>query len=253
MWPRLSRVQHRTDGVSPAPTHLTTHAATHATTHATTQVHPPLRGLYAITPDEALTMRLVAQVAAVVAGGAVLVQYRNKSASRDLRRQQIIALLPVCHTGGARLIVNDDIELAVELNADGAHLGRDDIHGASLFAARETLGPQRILGVSCYNELSRAERAALAGADYLAVGSMFASSTKPAATRAGLETLAETRRFNLPVAAIGGITLDNAPTLIAAGADLLAVISDLFDAADIQQQAQNYAALFTQQAGEIHS
>ena len=200
-----------------------------------------------------MTTRLVAQVAAAVAGGAVLVQYRNKSASTDLRRQQIIALLPVCHGGGARLIVNDDIALAVELNADGVHLGRDDVHGASLFAARETLGSQRLLGVSCYNELSRAERAALAGADYLAVGSMFASSTKPVATRASLETLEEFRRFNLPLVAIGGITLKNAPTLIAAGADLLAVISDLFAAADIQKQAQNYTALFTQQVGAIHS
>ncbi len=215
------------------------------------------RGLYAITPDERYTPRLVSQVRAAVAGGAVLIQYRNKAASADLRREQILALLPFCHAGGADLIVNDDVELAIELEADGVHVGRDDAPG-SLVAVRKALGPNRILGVSCYNEVSLAETAAAVGADYLAIGSMFVSNTKPAAVKASLELVTEVRRrFGLPVVAIGGITLANAPSVIAAGADLLAVITDLFNAADIQLQAQNYAALFakpsTNPAGAIQS
>ncbi len=202
-------------------------------------------GLYAVTPDERYTPRLVSQVRAAVVGGAVLIQYRNKAASTDLRREQILALLPVCHAGGADLIVNDDVELAIELEADGVHVGRDDAPD-SLVAVRKALGPNRILGVSCYNEVSLAETAAAAGADYLAIGSMFVSNTKTAAVKASLELVTEVRRrFGLPVAAIGGITLENAPSVIAAGADLIAVITDLFNAADIQLQAQNYAALFT--------
>lgn len=215
------------------------------------------RGLYALTPDERYTPRLVAHVSAAVAGGAVLVQYRNKTASAALRREQIAALLPVCHAGGADLIVNDDVELAIELEADGVHVGRDDAP-ESLVAVRQALGINRILGVSCYNDLSLAQHAAENGADYLAVGSMFSSSTKPLAVKATLEVVTEVRRrFGLPVAAIGGITLANAPSVITAGADLLAVITDLFNAADIRLQAQNYAALFntvsTPKAGAISS
>ena len=215
------------------------------------------RGLYAITPDERYTPRLVALVSAAVAGGAVLVQYRNKAASADLRREQITALLPLCHAAGADLIVNDDVELAIELEADGVHVGRDDA-AESLTLVRQALGPNRILGVSCYNDLSIAQRAAAVGADYLAIGSMFTSNTKPAAVKASLELVTDVRRrFGLPVAAIGGITLANAPSVIAAGADLLAVITDLFSATDIKFQAQNYAALFTPvstpRAGVSHS
>jgi thiamine-phosphate pyrophosphorylase len=154
-------------------------------------------------------------------------------------------MLRICHASGAKLIINDDVWLAVEIGADGAHLGRDDAPGGSLAAARDALGSKRILGVSCYDDLARGEEAAAAGADYLAFGSMFPSRTKPAATRAPIELLGEARRrFGLPVAAIGGITLDNAPELIAAGADMLAVVSDLFDAMDIKARAEAYQELF---------
>jgi thiamine-phosphate pyrophosphorylase len=203
------------------------------------------RGLYAVTPDERYTPRLVVKVAAAVAGGAVLVQYRNKTATTDLRREQILALLPICHAGGADLIVNDDVALAIELEADGAHVGRDDAPD-SLAVVRRALGPSRILGASCYNDLALAQHAAANGADYLAFGSMFVSNTKPNAVKAELELITEARRrFGLPVAAIGGITLTNAPRVIGAGADLLAVITDLFDAPDVQLQAQNYAVQFS--------
>lgn len=206
-----------------------------------------LRGLCAITVDDPLSPRLSALVRAALEGGAPLVQYRNKLASRPLRRAQAAEMLRICRATGAKLIINDDVWLAVEIGADGAHLGRDDAPGGSLAAARAALGPKRILGVSCYNELERAEAAAAAGADYLAFGSVFESRTKPDAAHAPLELLGEARRrFGLPVAAIGGITLDNAAQVIAAGADILAVVSDLFDAMDIKARAAAYQQLFRQ-------
>ena len=204
-----------------------------------------LKGLCAVTVDDRLLPRLSALVKAALDGGTPFVQYRNKAAPRPLRRAQAAEMLRICHASGAKLIINDDVWLAVEIGADGAHLGRDDAPGGSLAAARDALGSKRILGVSCYDDLARGEEAAAAGADYLAFGSMFPSRTKPAATRAPIELLGEARRrFGLPVAAIGGITLDNAPELIAAGADMLAVVSDLFDAMDIKARAQAYQELF---------
>ena len=206
-----------------------------------------LGGLCAVTVDDPLLPRLSALVGAALDGGTPIVQYRNKMASRPLRRAQAAEMLRICRASGAKLIINDDVWLAVEIGADGAHIGRDDAPGGSLAAARDALGPKRILGVSCYNDLARAEEAAAAGADYLAFGTVFASRTKPTAPRAPLELLGEARkRFGLPIAAIGGITLANAPQVIAAGADILAVVSDLFDAMDIKARAAAYQALFNQ-------
>ena len=210
------------------------------------QRNPPggeaLRGLYAVTPEDYLMPRLSALVGAALAGGVRLVQYRNKSAPAPLRRAQAADLLRLCRASEARLIVNDDLALALEIGADGVHLGRAD---GDLAAARAALGPQKILGVSCYADLERAAAAAAAGADYLAFGSIYASATKPHAPRAQLALLgAARRRFAQPIAAIGGIALDNAAPTITAGADLLAVVSDLFDAADITAQARNYSQLF---------
>jgi len=140
------------------------------------------------------------------------------------------------------LVINDDLALALEIDADGAHLGRDD---GDLAGARKALGPARILGASCYGEWARAEAAVAAGVDYVAFGAMFPSSTKPQAPLAPLEMLTRAKaEFGLPVAAIGGITLDNAPLLIAAGADLPAVISDVFSAPDPAARAAAYAGLF---------
>ena len=201
-----------------------------------------LRGLYAVTPDDQLTPRLSALVASALAGGVRLVQYRNKLAPPALRRAQAAELLRICRGQGARLIVNDDLPLALEIAADGVHLGRDD---GDLKAARAALGAGRLLGVSCYGDLDAAAAAAAAGADYLAFGSVFASPTKPQAPRVPLALLGEARqRFGLPIAAIGGITLGNAAEAIAAGADLLAVISDLFDTMNIAAHARGYENLF---------
>lgn len=204
-----------------------------------------LRGLCAVTLDDSLLPRLSALVKAALDGGTPFVQYRNKLASRALRRAQAAEMLRICRAAGAKLIINDDVWLAVEIGADGAHVGRDDAPGGSLLAARDALGSKRILGVSCYNQIELAEEAVAAGADYLAFGSVFPSRTKPAAVHAPLELLGTARqRFGLPVAAVGGITLDNAPEVIAAGADMLAVVSNLFDAMDIKARAAAYQKLF---------
>lgn len=201
-----------------------------------------LRGLYAVTPDDEQTSRLTALVEAALLGGVRLVQYRNKLAEPKLKHSQAAELLNLCRAHGARLIINDDLPLALALDADGVHLGRDD---GDLGAARAALGPDKLLGVSCYADLGLAASAAAAGADYLAFGSMYASATKPDAPPAPLALLGEARRrYGLPIAAIGGITLSNAEQTVAAGADLLAVVSDLFGAGDIAARAQEYARLF---------
>lgn len=199
-----------------------------------------------MTPDDPLLPRLSALVQAALDGGVPFVQYRNKTAPPPLRRAQAAEMLRICRAAGARLIINDDVALAVEIGADGAHVGRGDAPGGSLVAARALLGPGRILGVSCYDELALAEEAARAGADYVAFGSVFPSRTKPEAVHAPLELLGKARRLGLPVAAIGGINLDNAPRVIAAGADMLAVVSDVFDAMDIRARVEAYINLFAQ-------
>jgi len=197
-----------------------------------------LRGLYAITPDAMDPEMLVTHCAAIVAAGAVLLQYRASDGhDPELARQ----LRVHCRATGCRLIINDDLDLAARIGADGVHLGRDD---APIAEARRILGPAAIIGASCYDSLALAEAARDAGASYLAFGSVAASSTKPDAVRAPLTLLAEARGLDLPVVAIGGITLAVAPTMIAAGADLLAVISDLFHHPDPAAQAAAYVACF---------
>lgn len=212
---------------------------------ASAEARLPLAGVYALTPDDNLLPRLMALVDSVLAGGVRWVQYRNKSASAALRREEASALLKLCQAHGAKLIINDDVWLAVEIGAHGAHVGRDDLPGGSLETARDALGPHRILGVSCYDDLARAEVAVEAGADYIAFGSLFPSVTKPQASRASLDVIREAkRRFHVPIVGIGGITIQNAPQVIAAGADMIAVLSDLFDAMDIKKQAEAFQQLF---------
>ncbi|NMF97687.2 thiamine phosphate synthase [Aromatoleum toluolicum] len=201
-----------------------------------------LRGLYLITPDTADSAALLAGVRSALAGRPALLQYRSKHADGGLRREQAAAIAALCREAGVPFIVNDSLELALAVGADGVHLGRDD---GDLGAARAALGPERILGVTCYNDWARAEEGAAAGADYVAFGAVFASPTKPAAVHAPLDLLTRARReLKLPVAAIGGITLDNAPLAITAGADLLAVISDVFDDPDPRGRAAAYRAAF---------
>ncbi|MCD6043049.1 MAG: thiamine-phosphate pyrophosphorylase [Burkholderiales bacterium] len=199
-----------------------------------------LRGLYAITPDVADTELLCRKAELALAGGVVALQYRNKLLAKDKRLAQAHRLAALAHGYGVPFIVNDDLEIALAVGANGAHLGKGD---ADLRAARERLAG-KILGASCYDRIELARSAVAAGADYVAFGSVFPSPTKPAAARAPLSLFAEAKSLGVPLAAIGGITLENAPQLLAAGADLLAVISDLFDAADVAARATQYARLF---------
>jgi thiamine-phosphate pyrophosphorylase len=203
---------------------------------------PDIAGLYAVTPDELDDSKLIAQVHAALSGGAKLVQYRNKRAQLATCRRQAKALLALCHRHGAPLIVNDHAALALEIGADGVHLGSED---DSIDVARAQLGPAAIIGVSCYNALETALKAQQAGATYVAFGSFFPSSIKPDAVHAPLTLLHEAKReLMLPVVAIGGIDHANAPQLIAAGADSVAVISALFSAEDIQSAALHFSKLF---------
>jgi len=202
----------------------------------------PLRGLYAITPDDHLLPRLSALVSSALAGGVRFVQYRNKFAPAPLKRAQAAEMLRICRAADARLIVNDDLWLALEIGADGVHLGRDD---GDIRMARQALGAKRILGVSCYGDFDRAQAAADAGADYIGIGSVFASTTKPEATRTSLDLLERAKReLDIPVAAIGGITIGNVGQVIDAGADMVAVITDLFNTMNIQERAAAYQKLF---------
>lgn len=210
---------------------------------ATDDLRARVRGLYAVTPDEPDTARLVTHVAAAVRGGARTVQYRNKAASPALRMAQARALAPVCRAGSALFIVNDDAELARAVDADGVHAGEDD---GDLAHVRAIVG-DAIVGVSCYHELARAERAVAGGADYVAFGSFFPSMVKPHARRARMDLVAAARPLGVPIVGIGGITLDNAPALVAAGIDAIAVISAVFasgDPAAIETAAARFAALF---------
>lgn len=203
-----------------------------------------MKGLYAITPDLASTEDMVRRVSKALQGGATVLQYRNKLASADLRKEQAHALLRLARPRGVPLIVNDDVGLAAAIDADGAHVGRED---GEVKAARRAL-PGKLLGVSCYASLEAARVAIAEGADHVAFGSVFASGTKPAAGRAPLAIFTEARSLGVPLIAIGGITAENAPLAIAAGADCLAVISDLFDAPDIRARAALYRHLFESSA-----
>ncbi|MEW6589854.1 MAG: thiamine phosphate synthase [Pseudomonadota bacterium] len=199
-------------------------------------------GVYAITPETADTARLLAQVEAALAGGVAAVQYRDKSADVARRHEQASELAALCRRFGVPLIVNDDLRLADLAGADGVHLGRDD---GSVREARIVLGPKKFIGASCYQSVELARAAQSAGADYVAFGSFFASPTKPDAGRASLDLLREAGpAVHVPLVAIGGITLANAPQLLDAGADSLAVLSAVFDAPDICAAARALNQLF---------
>lgn len=201
-----------------------------------------LKGLYAITPDWDDSKRLLASTEAILAGGCRIVQYRNKATSDCHRQEQAGALRALTRRYRALLIVNDSVDLALQVEADGVHLGGDD---GDLAAARAQLGPGKILGASCYDDLALAHQAQAAGVDYVAFGSFFPSQVKPDARRASPDLLRAARtEIELPICAIGGITATNAPALIDAGADLLAVISALYEADDPKVAAEEFVSLF---------
>ncbi|HLA29516.1 MAG TPA: thiamine phosphate synthase [Pseudomonas sp.] len=204
-----------------------------------------LRGLYAITDSQLLTGKLLPYVEAALKGGATLLQYRDKSTDEARRLREAQALRELCNRYGASLIINDDAELAARLGV-GLHLGQTD---GSLSAARALLGRQAIIGGTCHAQLELADVAAKEGASYVAFGRFFDSNTKPGAPAATLDLLdAAKSRVNLPLVAIGGVTLDNAPQLIAHGASMVAVIHGLFgadSAAEVERRARAFSDLFT--------
>lgn len=201
-----------------------------------------IRGLYAITPDVASTPVLLQRVRLALAGGASVLQYRNKTACDALRLEQALSLRELSRQFSVPLLINDDLQLAAQVDADGVHLGATDTSPRS---ARAVLGQRKIIGVSCYNRGSLARMAVADGADYVAFGAFFPSSVKPDAVVADVGLLRQMRaELKVPLVAIGGITVQNGGVLIRAGADALAVISALFDAADIQVAAQNFSKLF---------
>jgi len=204
-----------------------------------------LCGLYAITDSRLLAGgKLLPYAEAALQGGVRLLQYRDKSGEDSRRRHEAEALRELCRRHGAQLLINDDLELAMRLGV-GVHLGQED---GSLSAARALLGPEAIIGATCHGQLELAERAAAEGASYLAFGRFFDSSTKPGAPPASPELLEEARaRFSQPLVAIGGMTLDNAPGLIARGAAMVAVIHALFGAenpAEVERRARAFSRLF---------
>jgi thiamine-phosphate pyrophosphorylase len=197
-----------------------------------------LSGLYVITAADTS----VEDVASAIRGGASVVQYRDKSGDASQRLKKSEALGRLCSDTGTLLIINDDVELAAAVCADGVHLGRED---TDCTRARERLGDGAIVGVSCYNEYTRAESAARAGASYIAFGAFFPSPTKPEAPRATPDLIVRARQeLSLPVVAIGGITPQNGASLIAAGADMLAVITAVFSQPDIAGSSRRFSDLF---------
>lgn len=210
----------------------------------------PSRGLYVITDDDPDTTRLLLRAEIVLRAGASWLQYRNKRADDQSRERQARELQPLCQRYGVPLIINDDWRLAALIGADGAHLGSDD---GDLAAARDALGPDALLGASCYDDIALAQRAVACGADYVAFGAFFPSPTKPHARRATPSLLGATELAPATRVAIGGITPDNARPLIAAGADLIAVISGVFGAADPAAATRAYLSCFDNSSPPDHA
>jgi thiamine-phosphate pyrophosphorylase len=201
----------------------------------------PVSGLYAITPEEPDTRRLLRLADSVLAQGAAMIQYRSKSTDATLRLEQALGLKLTCLPYGVPLIVNDDVALAREVQADGVHLGQNDGDPA---AAREQLGGDAVIGVSCHASLDLAQSALSKGADYLAFGAFFSSPTKPQASPVSPSVLRDAERLGLPLVAIGGILPEHVGELRAAGASLIAVISGLWSAPDPKKAARAYIDAF---------
>lgn len=201
-----------------------------------------LNGLYAITDTPLLAGRLQQSVAAALRGGAQLLQYRDKSDDKERRLAEATMLRDLCAAQGALFLVNDDIALAAAVNAPAVHIGQTD---GQISEARRLLGPDAIIGVTCHDDIELARQAQAEGADYVAFGAFFRSSTKPEAIPAPLSLLTQAKaELDIPVVAIGGITLDNASHVIAAGADMICVVHSLFGAEDVEAQAAAFSALF---------
>ena len=209
-----------------------------------------LRGLYAITPCSSIqslsTSELLARTRQVLEGGARIIQYREKQHPAELQQEQASEIKLLCEEYGVSFLINDDVALAESVEADGVHLGQED---CSLAEARRRLGREAIIGISCYNQLDLAREAEEQGADYVAFGRFFPSSSKPDAVQADVELLKQAlSELSIPVTCIGGITVDNAKLLVSAGADMIAVIEGVFGkdggAENITKTAAEFTRLF---------
>ncbi|AOY66899.1 thiamine phosphate synthase [Xanthomonas euvesicatoria] len=206
-----------------------------------------VRGVYLITPDEPNTQRLLLRTAPLL-GSITWLQYRNKQADAALRLRQAGALREACAAHGVPLIINDDAQLAAQVGAQGVHLGEDD---GDVAAARALLGEQAIIGVSSYDDIERARAAAEAGANYVAFGAFFPTTTKQTTRRATPALLQQAAELNLPRVAIGGIAPAQVTALVTAGADLIAVVSGVYAAPDPVAAVQEYRAGFAAQRGKL--
>lgn len=202
-----------------------------------------VKGLYALTPDQPDTDLLANMCEQALSSGVSVLQYRNKTADAPLRHAQASKLSQLCQQYNAVFIINDHVDLALAVDADGVHVGAQD---ESIAAARYHLGVEKIIGVSCYNQLQRAIFAAEAGADYVAFGAFYSSATKPNAVPVSLDILDQAKRqLTLPVVAIGGINLQNADKLIQQGCDAIAVCGALFHQQNIMASAQAFCSLLS--------
>ena len=212
---------------------------------------PRISGIYAITPDLIDTTNLVMLTQQVLISGVQLIQYRNKIADNALKLEQAALLSTLCHEFNTPLIINDDLDLAIKVGADGVHLGIEDI---TVVEARRRLGPGKIIGASCYNKLRYAIEAENHGADYVAFGSFYISSTKPGAVSAPINLLCKAKqRLQIPVVAIGGIDSENIVELVYKGADAVAVSSSIFNPINIQLETKKLSCIFKQTKYSINN
>jgi len=209
-------------------------------------IQAPMRGLYLVTPDWNDTAQLVSCTEAALAAGAAMVQYRHKLAGPELRREQGAALLALCRRYRVALVINDHLALCQELDADGVHVGGADV---SVAAARSALGPNKIIGASCYGELALARAAQAAGASYAAFGGFYPSPVKRYSFTTDPAVLGEARAaLALPLVVIGGMTPANCAPLVARGADMVAAITSVYLAADVGAAVRAFNALYAPSA-----
>ena len=201
-----------------------------------------LRGLYFVTPDWDDTAQLLAVCEQALQGGAVVLQYRHKTADAAQRKTQASALLALCRRYQVPFVVNDFVELAMELDADGVHVGGTD---ASVAQVRAQIGPDKIVGASCYGSMELAHQAAREGASYVAFGGFYPSRVKKYEVSTQPTIVTESKaQIDLPVVVIGGMTVENSRPLVALGADMVAAISSVSGKEDAKHAAQEFAALF---------
>lgn len=202
-----------------------------------------LKGLYAITDPKLMGSDLISKAEQAILGGINILQYRNKIASETQQEQEAQELAKLCKKNNVLFIINDNVELALKVNADGIHLGQKDTHFTQ---AREQLGEDKIIGVTCNNKIELAQTAQQQGADYVAFGRFFSSETKPSAPPAEISLLNEARKkINIPIVAIGGITQETAPLLLKEGADILAVIHSIFGQENITNTTRQFIKIIS--------